>query len=48
MSGRTAALITWGGGGAILAAAASAVVLQVAYGESVFVARLLAGVATCL
>jgi len=48
MSERTAALVTFAGGGAIAAAAVAAVWLQVAHGESVFVARLLAGIAACL
>lgn len=48
MSERTAGLIVWTGGGVIFLAAVAAVALQVAYGESVFVARLVSGIANCL
>ncbi|HUG61058.1 MAG TPA: hypothetical protein VMP03_04395 [Methylomirabilota bacterium] len=48
MSERTAAWITWGGGGAILAATVAAFALNILFGESVFAARLVAGLANCL
>ena len=48
MSERTARLITWGGGTAILAAAVAALALNVLFGETVFAARLLTGLAGCL
>jgi hypothetical protein len=48
MTDGAARLITWTGGAAIVAAAAAAFVLTDRYGESVFVARLVAGLAGCL
>ena len=48
MDRRTSAAITWGGGGIILAAGAAALVLNVVMGESIFAARLVAGLVSCL
>ena len=40
--------MTWVGGGAITTAAVAAFGLNLAFGESVFAARLVAGLANCL
>ncbi|WP_181701299.1 hypothetical protein [Chthonobacter albigriseus] len=48
MNARLATVVTWGGGGLILAAGVLAFALQILQGESVFAARLLAGLAGCL
>lgn len=48
MSTRTASLITWGGSLLILGAGFAAVALNVAYGETIFAARLIAGFSGCL
>lgn len=48
MSELAARLITWGGGGAIVATAVAGFVLTLLSGESVFAARLVAGLAGCL
>jgi hypothetical protein len=48
MNGWLAGIVTWIGGGAIASAAVAAVALNLAYGESVFTARLVAGLANCL
>lgn len=48
MDRRAVALITWGGSGLIAGAGVFALALNIYFGESVFAARLLAGLAGCL
>jgi hypothetical protein len=45
---RTTGLITWGGGAAIVATAVVGLGLTLWFGEEVFAARLVAGLAGCL
>lgn len=48
MTDTTARWITWTGATLLAAAAVATVVLNIAFGESVFAARVLAGLAGCL